>query len=85
MENPTALRVIFLKSAWKTLAAGKCLAYVLFIYGLLYSRPLSQTALLNHSPKPIRAVVVAGAEGAAAPVNFVQRVHAPVNFQPFQF
>ena len=30
-----------------------------------------------------RAVVVAGAEGAAAPVNFEQRVHAPVNFQPF--
>ena len=27
----------------------------------------------------IRAVVVAGAEGAAAPVNFEQRVHAPVN------
>ena len=26
-----------------------------------------------------RAVVVAGAEGATAPVNFEQRVHAPVN------
>ena len=32
-----------------------------------------------------RALVVAGAEGATAPVNFEQRVHAPVNFQPFQF
>ena len=30
-----------------------------------------------------RAVVVAGAEGADAPVNFEQRVHAPLNFQPF--
>ena len=32
-----------------------------------------------------RALVVAGAEGATAPVKFEQRVHAPVNFQPFQF
>ena len=30
-----------------------------------------------------RALIVAGAEGAAAPVNFEQQVHAPVNFQPF--
>ena len=35
LENPTALGVTFLKSAWKTLTAGECLAYVLFIYGLL--------------------------------------------------
>ena len=32
-----------------------------------------------------RALVVAGAEGAAAPFNYEQRVHAPVNFQPFHF
>ena len=30
-----------------------------------------------------RALIVAGAEGAAAPFNFEQWVHAPVNFQPF--
>ena len=29
----------------------------------------------------IRALVRAGATGAAAPINFWQRVHAPVNFQ----
>ena len=28
----------------------------------------------------IRALIVAGAEGAAAPVDFEQWVHAPVNF-----
>ena len=32
-----------------------------------------------------RAFVVADAEGAAAPFNFEQWVHAPVNFQPFYF
>ena len=39
-------------------------------------------AYLEHkNPVPIhRALVVAGAEGAAAPVNFEHRVHAPVNF-----
>ena len=31
----------------------------------------------------VRAVVVAGVEGADAPVNFEQRVHATLNFQPF--
>ena len=30
-----------------------------------------------------RVLVVVGAEGAAAPVNFEQWVHAPINFQPF--
>ena len=35
---------------------------------------------LNLSVRKNRALVVAG---AAAPVNFEQRVHAPVNFQPF--
>ena len=30
-----------------------------------------------------RALVVTGAEGATAPVNFEKGVHAPVNFQPF--
>ena len=29
----------------------------------------------------VRALVSAGATGAAAPINFGQRVHAPVNFQ----
>ena len=32
-----------------------------------------------------RALVSAGAKGAAAPVNFGQWVHAPVNFQAWYF
>ena len=39
--------------------------------------------LLKSVMDQYRAVVVAGAEGADAPVNFEQRVHAPLNFQPF--
>ena len=41
------------------------------------------TIFIQSSSYLSRALVVAGAEGAAAPVNFEQRVHAPVNFQPF--
>ena len=40
--------------------------------------------LVNCISTYFRAVVVAGAEGADAPVNFEKRVHAPLNFQPFQ-
>ena len=45
---------------------------------------LMKTAVIFHT-FIIRALIVAGAEGATEPVNFEQRVHAPVNFQPFQF
>ena len=46
---------------------------------------LRQTLIMSSLSLEIenRAVVVAGAEGADAPVNFEQRVHAPLNFQPF--
>ena len=36
MDNATALKVIFLKSARKTVYLGKCLAILLLIYGMLY-------------------------------------------------
>ena len=43
-----------------------------------------ESSFLGH-PNFYRALIVAGAEGATAPINFEQRVHAPVNFQPFLF
>ena len=39
--------------------------------------------LIDFEISMFRAVVVVGAEGADASVNFEQRVHAPLNFQPF--
>ena len=36
--------------------------------------------ILSQNLSPCRALIVAGAEGAAAPVDFEQLVHAPVNF-----
>ena len=47
-----------------------------------YKRP-KQSTLSTKWQINVRALVVAGAEGAVAPVNFEQRVHAPINFQPF--
>ena len=39
----------------------------------------------HQTNKYSRVLVVDGAEDAAAPFNFEQRVHAPVNFQPSYF